>query len=81
LVHLFNFQSLNVGDSLKVEIQDVREKPVLVATKEGEVAGSLANFAGAMKLIKCIQQGYQYVASVKELDGGRCVVDLFLEGS
>lgn len=66
---------LKVGSALDVKVETVGSRPVLVvATKEGERAGSLT-FVGYLEILDCIQnRGVTYRATVTSLASGICEV-------
>ena len=60
-------------DVLPVELRDQSGKKILVATKGGQIAGSLTPIS-LPNIIRCIEEGWKFVAVVTEVTGGRCVV-------
>jgi hypothetical protein len=73
--------ALKPGDKLNVEIFRLAGgRPLLVARADGEIAGSIT-FAGAGQLIRCLTEGYRYIAIVLEVDGGDCSVEIRRRGS
>jgi len=63
------------GDILVVDLYGSGAKASVVCTVPGtqEVVGSLTT-QGIAKLIKCIEQGNVYVATIMRLDGSDCLV-------
>ena len=65
--------SLNVGDILILELASVRGP--LYAKHNSEIAGSITS-AILAQLIQCINEGYQYIAIIQSITGGRCSVEI-----
>lgn len=65
-------QNLNVGDVLILTLQTMPHLAVL-ATLNGTVVGSLTG-PNNPKLIRCMQNGYMYQATVLSVSGGNCSV-------
>ncbi len=61
------------GDVLAVRIEKGKVPIAVCATKDDKIAGSLA-FGAVRQLIGCMEQGHEYIATVKSVDGGRRVV-------
>jgi hypothetical protein len=71
---------LKVGDRLNLEIRTYKDSFVVFAvTASGEDAGTVISSSN-VQIIKCIQQGYIYVAIVKTLDGGDCTLEIRMKG-
>ncbi len=71
-------QGLSVGDILDMQLQD-SDGPILVLDKGGQVAGSIVSNLTA-RLIHCMNDGFEYVAIVQKVDGGRCDVQIRSKG-
>ena len=65
---------LKVNDELAVEVQGERG-PVVVKTEAGEIAGSITG-SQLVDLIKCIADGYDYVATVRQIEKARVEVEI-----
>jgi hypothetical protein len=65
---------LNKGDILKVVLQTIPQTAVVVE-HQGTTAGALVG-TKVNSLINCLQNGYQFVAEVLEVAGGRCTVEV-----
>lgn len=65
---------LKKGDQLSIEVQGTRG-PVVVKNSAGQVAGSITA-QQLLDLIKCIDDGYEYVAIVREVAGGKVDVEI-----
>jgi len=63
-------KKLKVGQLLHVEF---RKSPpsLVVLTKAGEIVGGLL---GSTALLTCIQNGFEYVAEIEKIVGGKCDV-------
>lgn len=59
-----------VGDVLDVATQDVNGTTTVVVLRMGQVAGGLAS-PQAPRLRECIAEGYQYQATVTDVQGGQ----------
>lgn len=71
---------LNVSSVLSVEIVETKGRPSLVArASSGEVAGAITS-ENLRDLIRCIREGHSYRATVTELDGGLCRVEVTYAG-
>ena len=66
--------TLNVGDVLDVALQTVPTNAV-VTNFNGVLTGALTG-TQVNALVNCIQNGYQYNATVVSISGGNCVVDV-----
>jgi len=67
---------LRVNDVLTVTLLDRNGRRLLAAvTQDGLTAGSLT-LPVLPRLLECMDQGFQYVAIVVEITGGRCIVDI-----
>ena len=60
-------QKVQVGDRLRVDIDD--GKVVVVVPASGKLVGSI-NWAQNSKLVSCMEDGYEYAATVREIDDG-----------
>lgn len=65
---------LNQGDILQVVLQTLPQTAVVVQ-HQGATAGALVG-TKVNSLINCLQNGYQFVAEVLEVAGGRCTVEV-----
>ena len=61
-------KDLKVDQILSVDFQD--ERVLAVSQETGNTVGSI-NWSGIERLIECIEQGFEYVARVLSVDGGR----------
>lgn len=60
---------LSVGDTLNVGLQDGEGPAVIeVRNEAGQLVGALID--RIIELLRCIQQGYEYVADIESIDGG-----------
>lgn len=66
--------ALKPQDILQVRLQKAGG-PVLVVTKTGKVAGSITSTLLA-RLIRCIEQGFEYEAVVLSVKGAMCEVQI-----
>jgi hypothetical protein len=66
--------TLNVGDVLDVALQTVPTTAVITLFN-GVIAGALTG-TQVNALVNCIQNGFQYNATVVSISGGNCVVDV-----
>lgn len=60
--------TVNVGDTLSISLQTATG-PLLAKTKKGKVLGSVFTKDPAL-LIKCINDGYTYKATILKISGG-----------
>ena len=67
-------QSLNLGDVLTIELQQTPSVSLIV-TYNGAIVGSLTGFS-MTQIINCIENGNLYSATVVELNGGNCTVQV-----
>ena len=67
-------QRLIVNQILNLQMQPPRG-PLLAVTDQGETAGSITTTLLA-RLITCINDGHQYVAIVRAVNGGKCDVEI-----
>ena len=65
---------LKANEQLTLQLQGERG-PLLAVTKEGEIAGSIASSSLA-RIIRCISEGYNFIAIVKLVSGGRCDIEI-----
>lgn len=63
---------LDEGDALDIKVQG---KSLIAVTQGGGIAGSITLPLMA-KILECIRQGFEYVAIVKKIDGGRCDIEI-----
>jgi hypothetical protein len=66
--------TISVGDQLEVLLGTGQHPVIEVRDANGEVAGALIDHV--TDLLRCIQDGYQYVAEVKSVDGGDVRVEV-----
>ena len=67
---------LKVDDVLTVTLLDRSGRRLLAAVAaDGRTAGSLT-LPLLPRLLECMDQGFQYVAIVVEISGGRCIVHI-----
>ena len=67
--------TLKLGDILTVSIHSGSSISVVVSNKSG-IAGSITG-QYLSDLISCMQNGYDYVAKVVSVNGGKCDVEVF----
>ena len=65
---------LSLGDELRVKLQVAPQTAVVVEYK-GSVAGALTG-TQLSSLINCLQNGYDFVAKVTAIGGGKCTVEV-----
>jgi hypothetical protein len=65
---------LSQGDVLNVRLQAAPQTAVVVEYN-GAVAGTLAGVQ-VSSLINCLQNGYDFVAEVRSIVGGKCTVEV-----
>jgi hypothetical protein len=63
------------GDILKVEVRRSGAPVAVCVTAQGQVAGSLA-YGEVRQLIRCIESGHKYIATVTSVVGGRRTVEI-----
>ena len=63
-------RSLQLGQSLRVEIIMENQKERLCATSDGKVVGAIVSPIST-QIIACIKQGNQYTATVDEINGNQ----------
>jgi hypothetical protein len=61
-------QGLTAGDVLALEIRPAGGRNAIVALADGVVAGAITERTA--DLLRCMQEGFQYVAEVTQIDGG-----------
>jgi hypothetical protein len=66
--------TLAVGATLELTLQSERG-PLLAVTPDGRTAGSITS-TNLARLIRCIQGGYRYDATVLTVTGGQCAVEV-----
>ncbi len=72
---------LQLKEVMTVEVRQEKGHPVLYAmTDRGEAAGTIIH-AQSTKIANCIDQGNPFVAVVKRLDRGLCVVEVRPRGT
>jgi hypothetical protein len=64
---------LKNGDQLEFDIFEVENRKVLRVTRNEEVAGAVTK--NAAQLIRCIQNGHNYIAIVTEINDGSVMVE------
>jgi hypothetical protein len=69
---------LQVNDTLDLLVGEAKGRPVLFATHNGSVAGTVTS-QSAGQIIRCIQEGHKYIAIIKSLDGGDCLLEIRME--
>lgn len=66
--------TLKTGDILKVSL---RERSLVAVTENNAVAGALTPPL-LPRIVECINEGYEYIAIVQTVSGGRCIVEIRL---
>lgn len=61
---------LDVGDVLDIEVVNMKGQVVVRILKKGQATGGLAG-PDATRLRNCIDQGHQYKATVRAINGGQ----------
>jgi len=69
---------LQKGDVLDVRVNKVGKGVVVEALYNGQVAGSITSSI-IQKLAECVENGYEYVADVIEVQGGACRIHVHLK--
>ncbi len=64
---------LNRGDRLDVASRQLNGSVIVEALYQGQVAGTITSTI-FQRIAECIEQGYEYVAVVLEVNGGACKV-------
>ena len=72
-------QGLQENDFLQL-VAESQRGPLYAVTSSGETAGSITSRSLA-KILRCIAEGYSYVARVKRVEGGICEVEIRPEDS
>jgi hypothetical protein len=67
--------TLNVRDELRVVLETVPSRRVVVMTAANAIAGSITS-ARVVEIMQCISDGFNYAATVTEIDGGRVTVEV-----
>jgi len=68
-------ENLSVGDTLSVGLRTAEQPPVIeVRTAAGDLVGALID--RITDLLRCMQDGYEYVADVQSVDGGHVRVEV-----
>jgi len=62
--------TLVVGDALDITVATMKGQIVMQVLKGGQVAGGLAG-PDATRLRNCMDQGHQYKAAVRSINGGQ----------
>lgn len=62
--------TLAVGDDLEIAVVTMKGQVVVQVLKNGQVAGGLAG-PDATRLRSCIEQGHNYKATVRSINGGQ----------
>lgn len=70
-------KSIKIGDRLGITVSSSRV--IQAVTEAGEIAGSITSMR-MLQFIECIEKGFNYIAVVKGLTGGRCEVEIRPEG-
>jgi hypothetical protein len=65
---------LQMNDALALELEGPNG-PVHALTTDGDTAGSIVG-PSVNKLVRCLGQGYSYVAVVRTVDAARCEVEV-----
>ena len=73
-------QRLQVGQILRLQLQQPPRGPLLAVTDQGETAGSITT-TSLTRLIICINDGHQFVALVRAVSGGKCDVEIRSAGT
>jgi hypothetical protein len=61
---------IQVGEVLDVAVQDMAGTSAVVVLRQGQIAGGLAS-PELTRLRQCISEGYQYKATVTDVQGGQ----------
>ena len=64
---------IKVGDELEFKVVENNGRTSLQVVFQNDIVGSVIRYA--TQIIDCIEKGYNYVAVVKSLDGGSCVLE------
>lgn len=67
--------TLKAGDMLDIDVATINGQVVVRVLKNGQVAGGLAG-PDATRLRNCIEQGHDYKAIVKTINGGQVRVEV-----
>jgi len=62
---------LQKGDLLEVRVSKIGRGVVVEAVRNNQVAGSITSSI-IQKLAECVENGYEYVAEVLDIQGGAC---------
>jgi hypothetical protein len=65
---------LKKNDQLSIEVQGARG-PVVAKDSSGQIAGSITA-QSLLDLIRCINDGYEYIAIVRDVSGGKVDVEI-----
>jgi len=70
---------LKAGDTMKLDAQPQGPHYVLYAVSSGDRAGVVTH-ERIDQIIRCIvEEGHTYIAYIKSIDGGRCVLEIRME--
>ncbi len=64
---------VNIGDVLRLALQQQQGKPLVVALNGNDVVGTIGS-AYLNQLVECMGEDHQYVADVLSIEGGACRV-------
>jgi len=64
---------LKRNDILQLEF--LNEKQIIVGIFNGQIAGVILN-RDILKLISCMQQGFRFIAVVRQVRGGMCAITI-----
>lgn len=68
---------LKPGNLLTLELEATSVKTVLAKTSGGKIAGTITTMT--QRLIECMEQGYEFVAEVKQINGAQCQVSIHVK--
>lgn len=68
-------KALKINDVLDVESVDVSGRPSLRVKYRGEDAGAIVG-SRAAQIIRCIEEGIEYIAIINSISGGSYVLEL-----
>jgi hypothetical protein len=63
------------GDLLEIRINKAGPAPIVEALHNADVAGTITSSI-IQQIAECVEQGYEYVAEVLEVQGGACRVQV-----
>jgi hypothetical protein len=58
-----------------LQIGFLNDKQIIVGIFDGQIAGVILN-RDILKLISCMQQGFQFIAIVRQVRGGMCAITI-----